>query len=888
MIILLRSGPDAGDGVVDPDLARVGDVEVVRAPRRPRHRRAERTPAGILWADRRLAALSRRITDGEVSAVVCGDDHSAAFAWRVAERFPDLPVLNGQATAARILGLLADRGDPWTADAVRRLLDAERRPWPTLPAYLVDAAARPPLIVSLIPGSVGSHPRAARMAMSAADAGYDSVMVGAAPPDEPDGDYLILDRVVALQAAPVADVADVADEPAAEPGRSAPAPWNRLRGYSRRLRRQREAAEPGDVAPGAGDTDDRLRILLQLRPDVVHVHDPSLLPLARSARRLLRRSGHRVALVGDVTPGEGWADGLDAVTTTSEPEVGAAGRQVLALPDAASIGGTPTSDVRADCGLPGDTTLIVLRDAAEDHVDLALRTLEHLPQAHLAVVPDHPVAPRHLIRLARRRGVDERFHVLTAVPLDQVVSYISTADVGLVPDASQDPVAVHEFAAAGVPVAVVGASQEVAALITNQGLGAVVTQARPQRIARVSANLADHAAAASPPTGDGHVWDSQAHDLVALYTQLVGPPSATPPSAARVLIGAANSAGQGAAWATALSGGGVPARSLELRSPENPFGYPADVVLPRQSVKDLQRRVQVMLREVLPHPVIILESAQALAAPEPGGVTGRRAGFREAEALASAGHSVGLMFHGSDVRRPDIHARTHPWSPFRLREFADLTREQTTRVRKTHELLAAWSGPVMVSTPDLVQQHPGAVWVPVVIDVERFRPATPDTDPDPDAGPPVVLHLPSKSVFKGSHFIDPVLQQLAAEGVIRYRRATGVPHDRVPELMRGADIFVDQLGMGILGVAALEAMASGLPVVTDPGPEALTAYGTDVPLVPVDPDTIEAAIRALAADPERRHTLAHAGPGFVREHHDGRRSAQAIIGAMGLAVPSRP
>lgn len=879
MIVLLTSGPETGEDPVDPSLSRLGDVEVVRAPRRPRRRGAERTPAGILWADRRLSALSRRIVAGDVSAVVCGDDRSAAFAWRLAERFPDLPVLNGQATASRILQLLADSGEPWTSDAVRRLLDADRRPWPRLPAYLVDASARPPLIASLVSGSVLSQPRAVRMAGSAADAGYDSVMIATAPPDEPDGSYVLLGRVVGLQISPPA-TADDEPEAEADPG---PAPWDRFRRYSRRLRRQ-EALQHTTTIPPAEGTDGRLVALLELRPDVVHVHDRTLLPLARSARRLLRRAGHRVSLVGDISPGDDWADALDAVTSASGPDD--AGHQVLVLPDGASTGGTPASDVRADCDVPADVTLLVLRDPTEDHIDTALRTLQHLPGAHLALVPDEAVPPRKLTRIARRLGVADRFHVLAPVPLDQVVAYISAADIGLLPDGSQPVVALHEFAAAGVPVVAVGASEEMAALITAQGLGAVVALPRPQRLARVLATLTEHASASVPPAGDGHVWDSQGRDLVALYTDLAGPPTTGEPSPARVLLGAANSAGQGTAWAAALSSAGVAARSLELRSPENPFGYPADAVLPRQSVKDLQRRVQVMLRELLPHPVIILESAQAMAAPEPGGITGRRAGMREAEALVSAGHSVGLMFHGSDIRRPDIHARTHQWSPFRLREFADLTRDQTTRVRRTHELLAGWGGPVMVSTPDLVQQQPGAVWVPVVIDVELFQPASPDSDGDP--GPPVVLHLPSKSVFKGSHYIDPVLDQLAAEGVIRYRRVTGVPHDRVPELMRGADIFVDQVGMGILGVAALEAMASGLPVVTDPGPEAMRAYGTDVPLVAVDPDTIADEIRALAADPERRRTLAEAGPAFVREHHDGRRSAQAIIGAMGLAVPSRP
>ena len=94
--------------------------------------------------------------------------------------------------------------------------------------------------------------------------------------------------------------------------------------------------------------------------------------------------------------------------------------------------------------------------------------------------------------------------------------------------------------------------------------------------------------------------------------------------------------------------------------------------------------------------------------------------------------------------------------------------------------------------------------------------------------------------------------------------------------------------MGILGVAAVEAMAAGKVLVTDPGPEALVAYGEDVPLVAVNPETLEERLREITADPERRRELAVAGREFAERHHDGRRSAAAIIEAMALNVEPPP
>src|SRR5205085_2174530 len=39
-------------------------------------------------------------------------------------------------------------------------------------------------------------------------------------------------------------------------------------------------------------------------------------------------------------------------------------------------------------------------------------------------------------------------------------------------------------------------------------------------------------------------------------------------------------------------------------------------------------------------------------------------GRADADELARSGRRVGLLFHGSEVRRPEVHAHLTPWSPF--------------------------------------------------------------------------------------------------------------------------------------------------------------------------------------------------------------------------------
>jgi glycosyltransferase involved in cell wall biosynthesis len=67
-------------------------------------------------------------------------------------------------------------------------------------------------------------------------------------------------------------------------------------------------------------------------------------------------------------------------------------------------------------------------------VSTAIEALTALPAAHLALIAreDDPDVPA-LIRRADECGVRDRLHVVPYVPVDQVVPYISSATIGLIP-----------------------------------------------------------------------------------------------------------------------------------------------------------------------------------------------------------------------------------------------------------------------------------------------------------------------------------------------------------------------------------------------------------------------------------------------------------------------
>lgn len=168
--------------------------------------------------------------------------------------------------------------------------------------------------------------------------------------------------------------------------------------------------------------------------------------------------------------------------------------------------------------------------------------------------------------------------------------------------------------------------------------------------------------------------------------------------------------------------------------------------------------------------------------------------------------------------------------------------------------------------------------MPVVVDVERWA----TSEPVLERSRPLVMHAPSNPRLKGTEAIETALHRLAGTGLIEYRRLEGVPNDRMPAALAEADIVVDQLVMGLYGVGACEAMAAGRVVVSYVGDDVRARVrattGLDLPVAEAGPDTLADVVAGIVTDRDAARELAAAGPGFVREVHDGSRAAAALAG----------
>jgi hypothetical protein len=343
-----------------------------------------------------------------------------------------------------------------------------------------------------------------------------------------------------------------------------------------------------------------------------------------------------------------------------------------------------------------------------------------------------------------------------------------------------------------------------------------------------------------------------------------------PDTSVRLFVGPANFAGQGWAWARAAERH-LPGVGATTFSHGDGFAFPVDYAVPTQMYALSRRWQKDQLRHLTSGYTHVLIEAERP-------VLGTRYGSScdgDIRVLRKAGLRVALISHGSDLRIPSRHAEMYPDSPFRdtsWESVAILQRIATHNAR----LLNTFAGHTFVSTLDLLDYAPRAVWCPGVIDVDAWRTETVPLE----RSVPVVVHAPSKGQFKGSHLIDPIMAALDRRGIVRYRRVHRAEPAEMPGIYRDADIVIDQFTMGLYGVAACEAMASGRVVLSFVGDRVRarvrTLTGRELPIVETTPATLVGVIEGILDDRDGAQHMASAGLPYVRDHHDGRRSAAAL------------
>lgn len=577
--------------------------------------------------------------------------------------------------------------------------------------------------------------------------------------------------------------------------------------------------------------------------------------------------------------------------------------------------------IRGFLSIDDDAPLLVYAGGLSYHrgVHDAVVALKDLPGVHLAIGARRESSyTDELEALATTHGVRNRVHFVPFAPTHEVAEYLASGTAAIMPFL---PVGNHNWAAPNKYFEAVQARLPIltsnmdwlSERITTLGIGEVFEHSNPASIVQAAkkllGNLEQYKAKLTDEVVAEHTFEHIEHVIVDVAKSITDPKlleglqptklhdnlTAIRSDMLRqratladsklfeprpwIRIGCANTGGLPLLWAKALMREYPEAIAESVwRHREQSLTFPVDeTVTYGQWVSPAwQKQLMAKLEDRVTH--VLTESGRSVIGAKFGAHFYDEVGW-----FAKKGIRQGLVFHGSDIRNPRLHASMEPDSPFK-----DPTEELTAVLQRQVEDLTphvlSFGGPVFVTSNDLLDYLPQATWLPVVVDTDEWR-----TEAAPMAhdGPPIVFHVPSRRSMKGSESVDEVCRRLEAEGKIVYRGLGELTREEMRREMLAADIVIDQIRLGDYGITAVEAMSGGRVVVGHVADRVRQRIDGDVPVVEATSETLPDVLLGLIADPARAAVLGTEGREYATRWHDGTHSAHVLAEFMGLAEPVR-
>jgi glycogen synthase len=429
--------------------------------------------------------------------------------------------------------------------------------------------SRTPKTLHIVLNGVTEDSRVLKCAWSLSNAGWDVLVIGAAPSGYSDELTIGYARILRLPLKIVIKKENI-------PGilrwltKGETMLWfvtgvlRRLRKYRRKVT-EKLGIKSEVVVPNLNRAVKLITpVALGFAPDVVHAHDYTALPIAGAIVEALRRTGLSPQLVYDAheyVPGVAhltkpmaalytkierkYSSGAAAVLSVSEPmnellmeQLKVTKRPTIVANDPLVEGQQPSlRHLRNDIGITDGVPLMVYSGAVAPQrgIQTALAALRQLEGVHLALIAN-PKNKSVMDLVASAPELSDRFHVVPYVPNSELVSYLSTADIGLIPILHRLNHEISlitkfgEYMQALLPI-LVSDVKTMAAEVRKLGNGEVFIAEDVNDFVRaaklVLGDLAKYRAAYTDEVLSERSWERQAEILLHTYNRIA---SATPTS----------------------------------------------------------------------------------------------------------------------------------------------------------------------------------------------------------------------------------------------------------------------------------------------------------------------------------------------------------------------
>jgi glycosyltransferase involved in cell wall biosynthesis len=264
----------------------------------------------------------------------------------------------------------------------------------------------------------------------------------------------------------------------------------------------------------------------------------------------------------------------------------------------------------------------------------------------------------------------------------------------------------------------------------------------------------------------------------------------------------------------------------------------------------------------------ILWSADVVSAFFDGGfLRGSALERLEIRLLHLAGSKLVLLPFGSDIA---VRGHLGPTEAAFAVHYAHVL-DRSNAIRERVDRLCA-SADLVIRTLQIgyLPRHEAFWSHGLAVDTERWRPLEAGEQPS-DGAETVIVHAPNHRQLKGTDAVLAAVERLRGEGLaVRLELLEGRPNDEVREVIRHADVAVDQLLTGY-GLFAVECMAAGLPVISNlrwmPTWMRAAPSLAAAPIVDADEADVTERLRELVRDPELRRRLGRDSRSFALGYH---------------------
>jgi glycosyltransferase involved in cell wall biosynthesis len=237
-----------------------------------------------------------------------------------------------------------------------------------------------------------------------------------------------------------------------------------------------------------------------------------------------------------------------------------------------------------------------------------------------------------------------------------------------------------------------------------------------------------------------------------------------------------------------------------------------------------------------------------------------------------------VEFWGTEIRIPEIAINGNPYLAKLLKDPNNNYHISYSGSRKLQEEFAHYGFECLISYHELLE-YVQLDLLPLPFRTEsrlimnEFIPIFPNAR----KRKPVVVHAPSRQMIKGTPIVLDAIELLKKQYNFEFKLIHGVPRDKALAMVQHCDIMLDQFVLGSMGVAALEAMAMGKPVLCYIKPSVLEKLPSEFPIINANPDNLVKVLGDLLEKGYLRHQIGRRSRTYVEKYHDAHKVAKNLV-----------